>query len=166
MLIEVLNVSDVKLSPDIADDAGFLQRAGDCGHGAAPYTDHSIQIVLSNSEVIANQVAHPEKPARNPRLCRMARIARRRLLDIRDPELLVGGEHFPDNEFARINARKGALSTKITHRTLQSPGPTRRCRRATYSTRRLCFAHLASPEACLHGAIISQLLQPPPRLPS
>jgi hypothetical protein len=100
VLLEIFNIRDVKQSPGVVDDTGFPQRGGYCGYSAAPYTDHCAEVVLGDREVIANKISHAEKPPRDPRLCRMTRIAGRRLLDIRDPELFMGGKDLPDGRIA------------------------------------------------------------------
>src|SRR5262245_15097382 len=78
-------IDDVDEAAPVTDQAGGLEKAGGNGHGGAAHAEHLPQKLLRQRDGIGvDAVVGLQQPAAEPGLNRMERVARDRLLDLRE----------------------------------------------------------------------------------
>src|SRR6516162_3197867 len=96
-LFECQAIDDVDETAAITDETGALQQAGRDRHGGAAHTEHLPEKFLRQRDRIAvDAIMRLQQPAAKPRLQRMERIARDRLLDLRKQQIVVAHDEVAD----------------------------------------------------------------------
>src|SRR5712692_7142229 len=129
-ILERRAVDDVNLAAAVADHSRALQQAGRNGHRGPADAEHLPEKFLRQRDRIAvDAVARLQQPATKPRLERMQRIARDRLLDLSEQQVVVPDRELPDGlAFARYGVELGGREPACRARQLDDGAPDRAAR--------------------------------------
>jgi hypothetical protein len=101
-------VDDVDEPPAVADQAGAVQEASRDGHRGAPHAEHlSEKLLRQRDDIAVDAVVRLQQPTAKSGLEAMQRIARNRLLDLREQDIVVAHDELAEGR-ALGGSRDGA----------------------------------------------------------
>src|SRR5262249_3860636 len=104
-------IDNVDKTAAVTNEAGALQQAGRDRHGGAAHTEHLPETFLRQRDRVAiDAIMRLQQPAAKPRLQRVERVARDRLLDLRKQQVVVAHDarSLPPRRAASPRARAGS----------------------------------------------------------